>query len=172
MINILCVGDVVGSIGCGFLRERLPGLKKQKNIGLCIVNGENSADGNGITSASLRHILDSGADVITTGNHCFRRKESYPLYDSCDYLLRPANLPDLSPGHGMYIADLGRVQVAVLNLMGTVFMESLRSPFEVLDQFLNTPDLPKLRIKRGIAREKGSKFFCFLIHFNTSFSFR
>ena len=82
MINILCVGDVVGSIGCLFLRKHLPVLKRQKAIDLCIVNGENSADGNGITPNSLRHLLDSGADVVTTGNHSFRRRESYACYDS------------------------------------------------------------------------------------------
>ena len=76
MFNILCVGDVVGSIGCEFLRRHLPELRRINGIDLCIVNGENSADGNGITPNSLRHLLDSGADIVTTVNHSFRRKES------------------------------------------------------------------------------------------------
>ena len=143
MINILCVGDVVGSIGCLFLRKHLPVLKRQKAIDLCIVNGENSADGNGITPNSLRHLLDSGADVVTTGNHSFRRRESYACYDSQECLLRPANYPNAAPGRGLYIADLGRVRVAVMNLMGTVYMESLRSPFETLDALLETPACPR-----------------------------
>ena len=72
-MNILCIGDVVGSQGCQFLRAHLPALKKTKAIDLVIANGENSADGNGITPDSARYLLDSGVDVITTGNHSFRR---------------------------------------------------------------------------------------------------
>ena len=75
-MNILCIGDVVGSIGCQFLRSRLPALKRLKAIDLVIANGENSADGNGITPASAEYLFDSGVDVITTGNHSFRRRES------------------------------------------------------------------------------------------------
>ena len=69
-----------------------------------IANGENSADGNGITPASAEYLLDSGVDVITTGNHSFRRRESYELYDSCEALLRPANFPPAAPGCGLRVA--------------------------------------------------------------------
>ena len=157
MFNILCVGDVTGSIGCEFLREHLPGLKRLKGIDLCIVNGENSADGNGITPNSLRHLLDSGADIVTTGNHSFRRKESYPLYEERVDLLRPANYPDAAPGRGVAVVDLGRVQAAVINLMGTVYLESLRSPFEVLEDILGDPQLPKLKIVDFHAEATGEK---------------
>ncbi len=157
MINILCIGDVVGSIGCAFLREKLPALKKQKQVDLTIVNGENAADGNGVTPTAVQYLLDSGADVVTTGNHSFRRKESYELYDTCPPLLRPANYPAATPGKGLYIADLGRVRVAVVNLMGTVFMESLRSPFETLEGILKDPDLPKLCVVDFHAEATGEK---------------
>ena len=76
-MNILAIGDIVGTVGCGFLREKLPSVKKSENIDLVIANGENSADGNGITPVSADHIFSSGVDVITTGNHAFRRKECY-----------------------------------------------------------------------------------------------
>ena len=76
-MNILAIGDVVGSVGCQFLRQRLPAIKKQYGIELVIANGENSADGNGILPTSARYLYDSGVDVITTGNHSFRRRESY-----------------------------------------------------------------------------------------------
>ena len=99
-MNILAIGDVVGSIGCKFLRAHLPQLKKIKGVDLVIANGENSADGNGITPVSARFLFDSGVDVITAGNHTFRRKESYDLFDSCETLLRPANFPSLAPGRG------------------------------------------------------------------------
>ena len=71
-MNILCVGDVIGSVGCRFLRKHLPRLKKIKGIDTVIVNGENSADGNGITPESADYLFASGVDVITTGNHVFR----------------------------------------------------------------------------------------------------
>lgn len=157
MVNILCVGDVVGSIGCEFLRQRLPVLKKLKGIDLCIVNGENSADGNGITHASATHLLDSGADVITTGNHSFRRKESFHMYDSWETLLRPANYPAAAPGRGFCVMDLGRVRVGVINLMGTMYMDSLESPFEKLDQLLRSPDMPKICVVDFHAEATGEK---------------
>lgn len=158
MVNILCIGDVVGSIGCEFLRNHLPTIKKAKAIDLVVANGENSADGNGITPSSAEHLLDSGVDVITTGNHSFRRREAYPFYDSCESLLRPANFPkDTTPGKGMFIADMGRFRVAVINLMGTVFMENLRCPFETLDEILKTPNLPKLCIVDFHAEATGEK---------------
>ena len=157
MVNILCVGDVVGSIGCEFLRQRLPALKKLKGIDLCVVNGENSADGNGITHASATHLLDSGADVITTGNHSFRRKESFHMYDSWETLLRPANYPSAAPGRGFCVMDLGRVRVGVINLMGTMYMDSLESPFEMLDQLLRSPDMPKICVVDFHAEATGEK---------------
>ena len=156
-MNILCIGDVVGSVGCQFLRAHLPALKKTKAIDLVIANGENSADGNGITPASAEHLLDSGVDVITTGNHSFRRRESYDLYDTWDNLLRPANFPSQAPGKGLCVVDKGRVRVAVINLMGTVYLESLRCPFETLDALLKTPDLPKLCVVDFHAEATGEK---------------
>lgn len=157
-MNILCIGDVVGSGGCQFLRERLPALKKLKAVDLVIANGENSADGNGVTPASVEHLLQSGVDVITTGNHSFRRRESFELYDSCEVLLRPANFPEGStPGRGMCVADLGKVRVAVINLLGTVYLESLKSPFETLEELLKTPDLPRLCVVDFHAEATGEK---------------
>lgn len=157
-MNILCIGDVVGSIGCEFLRERLPALKKLKAVDMVIANGENSADGNGVTPASVQYLLDSGVDVITTGNHSFRRRESFELFDSCESLLRPANFPaGTTPGRGMCVADLGRVRVAVINLMGTVYLENLRCPFETLEELLKTPDLPTICVVDFHAEATGEK---------------
>lgn len=144
-MKILCVGDVVGSIGCRHLEQVLPRVKREYGVDVCIVNGENSADGNGITPVSAGHIFDAGADVITGGNHTFRRREFYDMLEENPFLLRPANLPAGTPGQGMTLIDRGRYQVAVINLMGTVYMESLASPFEVLDSLL---------------REAGNPTFC------------
>lgn len=157
MVTVFCIGDVVGSAGCEFLRAHLPAFKKLKNIDFVIANGENSADGNGVTPASAQHLLDSGVDCITTGNHSFRRRESYEYYDSQEMLIRPANFPEGTPGRGMYIADLGRIRIAVINLMGTVYLESLESPFDKLDALLKTPDLPKLCFVDFHAEATGEK---------------
>ena len=80
-VRILCIGDVVGSAGCEFLRTHLPSFKKLHKVDLTVVNGENSADGNGITPRSAEHLFTSGVDFITLGNHSFRRKEVYPFLD-------------------------------------------------------------------------------------------
>ena len=155
-MNILAIGDVVGSVGCNFLRAHLPQLKKSKGIDLVIANGENSADGNGLTPVSAQFLFDSGVDVITTGNHSFRRRESYELYDSCEYLLRPANYPFSAPGKGFCIVDMGRIQVGIINLMGVVYMESLESPFDVVDRLL-TSDMPKITLIDFHAEATGEK---------------
>jgi 2',3'-cyclic-nucleotide 2'-phosphodiesterase len=136
-MNILAIGDVVGTPGCDFLRKHLPSLKKLYHIDLCIVNGENSADGNGITPGSAMHILTSGADVITTGNHVFRRHEIYDFLDETPHVVRPANYPDAAPGHGYFTIDTGRTQICVVNLMGTVYLDALANPFFVIDDILS-----------------------------------
>ena len=157
MVHILCIGDVVGSAGCEFLRAHLPSLRKQKDIDLVIANGENSADGNGITPVSAQYLFDSGVDVITAGNHTFRRRESYDTFDSCETLIRPANFPMGAPGKGLCIVDMGRIQIAVINLLGTVYMESMQSPFDALDELLKTPELPKLCVVDFHAEATGEK---------------
>lgn len=155
-MNIMAIGDVVGSIGCRFLREQLPRLKQLKKIDLVIANGENSADGNGITPVSAQFLLDSGVDVITTGNHCFRRKESYELYDSSENLIRPANFPPSAPGRGFCVVDMGRIQVGVINLMGVVYMESMESPFDAADRLL-AAGMPKITLVDFHAEATGEK---------------
>ena len=145
-MNILCIGDVVGSIGCRHLQTVLPRIKRELAVDVCIVNGENSADGNGITPASAGYIFDAGADVITGGNHTFRRHEFYSLLEENEFLLRPANLPAGTPGRGIAVVDRGRYQVTVINLQGTVYMEALTSPFEALDAALTEAGHPKFCI--------------------------
>ena len=145
-MNILCIGDVVGSIGCRHLQTVLPRIKRELAVDVCIVNGENSADGNGITPASAGYIFDAGADVITGGNHTFRRHEFYSLLEENEFLLRPANLPAGTPGRGIAVVDRGRYQVTVINLQGTVYMEALTSPFESLDAALTEAGHPKFCI--------------------------
>ncbi len=134
-MNVLCIGDVCGSIGCNTVRKLLPQLKSKHNIDIVIINGENSADGNGITNESAESLFVSGADVITGGNHTLRRKEIYSVLDSNEFLLRPANLPDGTVGKGISIVDLGFTKIAVINLIGRVYLPELsaKNPFESAD---------------------------------------
>ena len=132
-LRILCLGDVYGSVGCNAVRALLPSIKKQYSIDMVIANGENSADGNGILPHSAEHLFDSGVDVITGGNHSLRRQEIYPLLDNCDRLLRPENYPTCAAGHGMCIVDFGHCQVAVINLLGSVYLDAFSSPFAAAD---------------------------------------
>ena len=136
-MNVLIIGDAVGSSGCEFLRAHLPAIKRRKSIDIVIVNGENSADGNGITPASADFLLESGIDVITTGNHVYRRPEFHGYINESGYVIRPANYPEDAPGKGHVTLDLGYTSLTVVNIMGTVFMESLDCPFRTMDKILN-----------------------------------
>lgn len=141
-MRFLFLGDIVGSHGCRFVRSKIDELKSEYGIDIVIVNGENSADGNGITPASAAML--SFADVITTGNHAFRRREIYGMLSSGSNIIRPANYPEDAPGRGVYILDAGRAQIAVVNLMGTIFMDGPDNPFTVIDRILDELDTPNI----------------------------
>ncbi|MBR2957434.1 MAG: TIGR00282 family metallophosphoesterase [Clostridia bacterium] len=138
-MNILAIGDVVSSIGCEYLRKKLPSLKKMYGVDFCIVNGENSAAGNGITPQSADFLFDSGADLITTGNHVFRRREIYDRLDADRNIIRPANYYAGNPGKGWAVADMGSVKIGVINLAGNAFMEG-SNPFTAADEVLKKLD--------------------------------
>jgi calcineurin-like phosphoesterase len=135
-MNILVLGDVVGEIGCEFLRKKLPALKKQKAIDFTIANGENSASGNGITPFSAEYLFSCGVDFITTGNHVFRRKEVYDLLDESEFIIRPANYSKSCPGKGYGIIDCGRYSIGVLNLAGAMYLNKCACPFETADRLI------------------------------------
>ena len=134
-MKVLHIGDVVGAAGGQFLMDHLPAIKREHQIDMTIVNGENSAQGNGITKHSMEQIFTAGADVITTGNHCFKRREALSIYEN-PTVLRPANYPDGCAGHGVCTVDFGPWQAAVLNLSGTAYLDPLDNPFTIVEQLL------------------------------------
>ena len=136
-IKILCVGDVVGTGGCEFLRKKLADFKRENNIDVCIVNGENSAVGNGMLPQSCNSIFTSGADFITGGNHSFKRREIYEYLDSADSVIRPANFGDGVWGKGYGIIDKGAFRVGVINLLGRVWLEGHSDPFETAEKIID-----------------------------------
>ena len=141
-MKILCIGDVVAGVGCRFLREKLPALKRNLGVDMVICNGENSADGNGVLPTSADFLFQSGVDVITLGNHSFRRREVYPYLDENEFIIRPANFPkSTTPGRGVCVLDFVRYKVAVINLMGNMYSSvSLDCPFRTIDEILKDID--------------------------------
>lgn len=135
-MNIVFIGDVVSAVGVEKLTRTLPRFKKEHNIDVTIVNGENAAVGNGLLPASAEALFAAGADCITGGNHTFRRRELYAYLDESPYCLRPANYKDDAPGKGFCVIDKGFVRVGVVNILGTVFMEPLENPFDCADRTL------------------------------------
>ncbi len=136
MKKLLFIGDVVGKAGCDFLAYKLRSIKNHYGIDITVVNAENSAQGNGVTRASAEAVINAGADVVTTGNHAFRRREALDIYDE-DYIIRPANYPEGGcVGKGICVLDMGAYSVAVINLSGTVYLDPLDNPFTVIDTML------------------------------------
>ncbi len=136
-MKILILGDVVSSIGCDHVRKILPKMKREHGIDFCIANGENSASGNGITPHSAQFLFDSGIDIITTGNHVYKRQEIYDFLDERNDIVRPANFYKGNPGKGYAVADLGRVKIGVVNLIGSFSMDSVDNPFIAAEKILD-----------------------------------
>ena len=139
-MRLLFIGDVVGQGGCEFLMKKLPAYKKENGVDICIANGENSAQGNGVTPFSCKMLYDSGVDFITLGNHSFKRPEVIDYLEKEPTIIRPYNFPEGAPGKGVGVLEKGRFRVAVINLMGTVYMESLDNPFTAIDKALKETD--------------------------------
>lgn len=135
-MNILAVGDIVGECGTAFLLKKLPIIKKLYGVDFTVVNGENSAKGNGISVQSANDIFNAGADVITTGNHVWHKKEINEFLEENPFILRPENYPKGVAGRGYTLFDCGRYCVCVINLLGTIYLEPLDSPFEAADRVL------------------------------------
>ena len=136
LVKILMIGDIVSNQGVDKLFKDLPKLKKEKDVDVVIANGENSADGNGITPYAADRIFSAGVDLITGGNHSFRRREFYEYLEENPFVLRPANYKEDCPGKGFAVLDKGPFRVGVLNLLGTVYMDPLENPFDVVDAAL------------------------------------
>ncbi len=137
MITLLCLGDVVSAPGTNALvNGGMKRLREQYKPDLVVVNGENAAEGNGLTPDVAERLYDCGADVITGGNHTWRRREINRMLDEGEYLIRPANYPAEATGMGYVLVQVGDVTVLVANLAGCVGMEPLASPFETMNKIL------------------------------------
>jgi metallophosphoesterase (TIGR00282 family) len=118
--------------------ERLSSLRDELNVDVCIVNGENVADGVGITPKLADRLLAAGADAITLGNHVWRRSEIIPYLDENERIVRPANLSVRAPGRGLtFVPSSNGTEVAVINLQGSLFLETPVHPFEVAEALVD-----------------------------------
>ena len=144
-MNILILGDIMGPSGREAIIKKLPDLIKKKAIDFVIVNGENAADpGVGITKKNTEEFFKAGADVITTGNHVWDQNETMEFITSEKRLLRPQNLPEGSPGNGFGIFNSkNNKKVAVINLMGNIFMKKSDDVFEAAKKFIENVKLKK-----------------------------
>ena len=144
-MNILILGDIMGPSGRDAIIKKLPNLIKQKKIDFVIVNGENAADsGCGITKKNTEEFFKAGADVITTGNHVWDQKETMEFITSEKRLLRPQNLVKGSPGKGFDIFNSkNNKKVAVINLIGNIFMKKCDDVFEEAKTFIQNVKLKR-----------------------------
>ena len=116
----------------------MPGLREELGATFCIVNGENVADGVGITPKLAERLLAAGADVITLGNHTWRRREINPYLTGSERVIRPANFAAAAPGRGLTVANAtDGTAVAVLNVMGSLFLNVAHDMWETIDALVD-----------------------------------
>jgi metallophosphoesterase (TIGR00282 family) len=149
LLRCMVIGDIIGKPGRLAVVGSLPDLRAELDLDLVIANGENLAAGAGLTPSLAEELLASGVDVITSGNHIWDKREIYDYLDGGRPVLRPLNYPDDAPGRGWLLHTLpDGDRVAVINVMGRVFMNQLDSPFAAMDGLLDgaAEPLPALRI--------------------------
>jgi len=131
--RVLAVGDIVGKPGRMACMQLIPQLKKKEKVDFVIANGENIAGGSGITHSTTQDLFNHEVDVITSGDHVFRKKDGETLVQENDRILRPANYPAAVPGVGSTVVRTQKgIKVGVINLIGRVFLKTVNCPFEIV----------------------------------------
>lgn len=165
-MKILALGDVVGPAGVAAIVKGLRPLKRETGADIVIVNAENAYISNGLDVRSANTILESGADVLSGGNHSLRIHDSFDMYEENDFVLRPLNFPEGAPGKGYTLLQTAAgVRVLVMCLAGQVFMDPSDSPFNGADRLLNRLkgqyDIAVADFHGEATSEKGAFFHCF-----------
>lgn len=136
-MRILAIGDIVGGIAIDYLTKNLSKFAQENKIDFIIANGENASEIKGLSRRDAEAIYSSGVDFITLGNHAFGKRDIYSfLDDNENKIIRPANYPASAPGNGYTIVKIDGYKVLIMNVLGTMFMTPLNSPFEVIDTAL------------------------------------
>ena len=141
------IGDVVAKPGRVAVLERIQDLREQHQIDLAIMNAENLAGGFSVTPSLCEELFANGIDVMTSGNHIFDKKEAIDYIRKQPRLVRPANYPPNTPGSGFWTGEVNGVQVAVINMMGRVFMPPSDDPFRIVDEIVGSlPEKATVRL--------------------------
>ena len=139
LTKILVIGDTVGKPGREACKKIIPRLREKHGLDLVVVNGENLAGGSSVTRETADELLENGVDVITTGDHVFKKKEAAVLLEEDERILRPLNYPKGTPGHGMAVVTTAKgIKVAVINLLGRVFLQTVDCPFQIVETTLKS----------------------------------
>ncbi len=147
-MKILIIGDVVARPGRRAILNYIDEIRQEFAIDIAVMNAENVAGGFSITPAIADELFASGIDLMTSGNHIFDKGEVIPYIKKNEKLVRPANYPEGTPGTGLFIGEINGYQIAVLNLLGRVFMPpNVDDPFKVADSAVNSiPENVKIRL--------------------------
>ena len=146
-MKVLMIGDVVAKPGRVAVLERIQDLREQHEIDLAIMNAENLAGGFSVTPSLCEELFANGIDVMTSGNHIFDKKEAIDYIRKQPRLVRPANYPPNTPGSGFWTGNVNGAQVAVINLMGRVFMPPSDDPFRIVDEIVGSlPEKATVRL--------------------------
>jgi 2',3'-cyclic-nucleotide 2'-phosphodiesterase len=141
-MRILLVGDVCGEPGRRCIQQLIPRLRKEHELDLVVINGENASQGLGLGERAAKQMLGWGVDGITLGNHAFRQRDILGFLNESSQIIRPANMSSRAPGKGLMFIEGSdgqggpNIEVAVLNLMGSLYLEVAASPFEVVDRYI------------------------------------
>ncbi|QDU74895.1 hypothetical protein Pan97_19150 [Bremerella volcania] len=137
-MRILHIGDIVGKVGRDIVRDVVPGLREKYNLSLVVANAENACGGSGLTPAAHRELIDARVDCITMGDHIYRRKELNKTLESQPNIVKPANYPAAAPGKDFAIVQSKEgLRVAVISVMGRVFMRPVDCPWTAIDRVLS-----------------------------------
>jgi 2',3'-cyclic-nucleotide 2'-phosphodiesterase len=158
-MNVLILADVVARPGRKAVLARIQELREQYKIDIALLNAENVAGGFSITPAIADEFFAKGIDLMTSGNHIFDKSEIVPYIQKNPRLLRPANYPPSTPGKGLFIGEIRGFKIAVLNILGRVFMPPVDDPFHVADECVKAiPDDVKIRLADIHAEATSEKY--------------
>lgn len=136
-MRLLFIGDIVGKPGEKIVTRAVPGLRQRENLDLVIVNAENAADGSGLAPSIYRKLMAAGVDAITLGDHIYRRSEIVSVLNTAENIVKPANFPATAPGRAWCVVTAGDgTKVAVVSLLGRVFMRPVDCPWAAVDRVL------------------------------------
>ena len=138
VVRAAMIGDVVGEPGLKALEEKLPAIIGDNKIDFTVVNGENSAGGFGMTEAALKRMIACGANVVTSGNHVWEKREFWQILDTDNHVLRPANYPCETAGRGWLCMEKAGQSWIVINIQGREFMNSIDCPFKCFDRIISS----------------------------------